>query len=68
MSYAVSRVLDNTGWTLIYCDPTITSLRDVRLENINRLEALNELLKLYGAVDEYLFGPFVRYDKINKGW
>lgn len=66
ISYAVSRVLENTGWTLFYCDPTITALRDVNLEYMNRLEALNELLKLYGAVDEYLYGPFVRFDTINK--
>lgn len=66
MSYAVARVLENTGWTLKYCDPTITTLRDVRLENLNRLEALNELLKLYGAVEEYCYGPFVQFDTLEK--
>lgn len=66
MSYAATRVLENTGWQLTYCDPTITSLRNVKLENLNRLEALNELLILYGAVDEYLYGPFVRFDTLAK--
>lgn len=66
MSYAAARVLENTGWGLAYCDPAITALRDVKLENLNRLEGLNELLTLYGAVDEYLYGPFARFDTLQK--
>ncbi len=66
LGYAAARVLENTGWILKYCDPDITALRDVKLENLNRLEAMNELLTLYGAVDEYLYGPFVRYDTLDK--